>query len=322
MNTVPIPSRLIEFLEAHDHFYIFSHVEPDGDCIGSSLALGSFLRRKGKSITYVNPGPFDRPEISPLAPLFESSISAAQGAGIVVDCSTLDRLGSVASQVSHLELAVIDHHSSGEDFGHIRWINTSSPATGLMIQMVIMAMGEFPTLEEAEHIFFAFATDTGFFRHLNDTSSFSFSLVSDLVKAGVSPKEMFHRVNGGSSFEAKKHLGLLLGAMEEYSNKRIILVAETLQMTQIFGRKNRESDTFYQQCMTIGEVEVVALLREDEDGSITGGLRSRSFLDVGSLAAEMGGGGHQRAAGFRVSGPLEEVKKRLLGLLQEAMRLI
>lgn len=325
MKRIPIPAALLAAVSDTSSFFIVSHINPDGDCVCSSLALASFLRRLGKKTVLVNPGPFTRAEIKEYEPLFKSRIdpdtrsSHPEAAVIVVDCSTIDRIGPVAEDITGNTVIVIDHHSSGEDFGDVRFINESAPAVSLMIQELIEELGFEPTSEESDLLFYAFSTDTGFFRHLGADSSLSFEYVSRMVAAGASPKAVYSRISRGKNILSKRHLGLLLDKMESYENDKIVLVLETAEETKRFGRENRESDAFYQQVLAIESVEIIALLREDEPGTVNGGLRSKKFVDVGAIAQEFGGGGHQRAAGFLAKESLSETKRLLLPLLIGAL---
>jgi phosphoesterase RecJ-like protein len=326
MKYKPTPPKLLDFIRSYDSFFVVSHIEPDGDCICSSLALCHFLTRIGKTAYPINQGPFERKEIAEYSELFIPRITQKlrkrepNSGVIVLDCSTLDRIGDVGKDLAGLEISVIDHHTSGEVFGDIRFINPTSPATSLLVQQVIEDLGYQPDGEESELIFFAFATDTGFFRHIDKDSALSFEYISRLVAAGASPKSMYHRITGGKSLASKKHLGLLLQKAESVAEGKAVIVLETKEETAEYGRENRDSDAFYQHMLSVQGVEAVIILRENSDGAITGGLRSKGYLDVGELAATFGGGGHQRAAGFSVTAELSEVYDQILQSLIPALK--
>jgi len=313
-----IPDELINKISNHQSFFILSHSEPDGDCICSSLAFSSFLRRLGKKTALFNPGPFERKDIVQYAPLFKNRIETADLIGadnpavLIFDCSTLDRIGSLAQDIRSMPVYVIDHHTSGENFGTYSFIDSNSPSTTLIVQRIIEAFGEKPSPEEAELIMYGFCTDTGFFRHLDERSSEAFSLVSRLVSTGVSPKETYTKMNSGATLGGRKHLGMLLERCEDYAQGQVLLVWETQEETLAVGKKNRESDQLYQLLLGIEGVELVIALREESKKSCTGGLRSRKYFDAGELATKFGGGGHKRAAGFLFQGSLEEVKEAVL----------
>ncbi len=326
MKLQEVPQELINFIANHDTFFVIPHIEPDGDCVGSALALASMLKRLGKIVYTHSLGPFEKKEVERFETQFQGRIdqatlkAAKNPCALVVDCSTLDRIGALADDIVGLAAAVIDHHSSGVEFGDCRFINSSSPSTSLLVQQLIEAFGLSLSKEEAELIFFAFSTDTGFFRHLEAKSGESFKLVARLVDAGASPKQTFGNMNSGVSLESRLHLGKLLSRVEPYANGKILVSYEYLEETLDLGKKNRESDLLYQMLMGISGVEVVVSLREESKTTTTGGLRSRSFVDVGHVALQLGGGGHKHAAGFMAQEALKTVKAQVVALLEESIQ--
>lgn len=327
MTHVPIPETLIDLFRKEQVFVIVGHSEPDADCLCSILALASYLRRNGKTVYAVDVGPFLRPEIADLEPEFHATIPDDADSQwpdapvIVVDCSTIDRIGDVAGRLGRRRVAVIDHHTSGEPFGlpELRFINSSAPASALLIQQLISELGGELLAEEAQLLLLGFATDTGFFRHLEGGSALSFRFVADLVETGANPKTIYTSITGGKTWESKKHLGMLLSNMERHLNGRLILVSESRADTETWGRSNRETDIFYQQCLAIAGVDCVVTLREDSDTHCSGGIRTVSRIDAGRLAAEFGGGGHVRAAGFYVQGSLAELRDKIIARVSELL---
>lgn len=327
MQFKPVPRELLTFLDKYKSYYILSHIDPDGDCIGSSLAVGKFLERMGKDIRYFNPGPFGRREINEFEDMFsprlgEIDFRDGKDAGVIVlDCSTIDRIGKLADDIEGMEIAVIDHHSTGKTFGDVKFINPTAPSSSLLVQQVIEAMGEEPNREESEYIFFAFTTDTGFFRHLEDNTQVSFQMIAKLVENGASPRKIYQQISSGVSLASRKHLGLMLQRVESFFNGRLLYTWETYEDIARYGRPNRDSDTLYQQLMNVEDTEVLLVLREERQGFTTGSIRTARNIDAGRLAEEFGGGGHARAAGFSLEQPLEEcfpsIKDRIEELVSE-----
>lgn len=313
-----IPKEIIDTIKSHDSFFIVPHIEPDGDCVGSSLALAHFLKRTGKKVSLHNMGPFDRRDIVQYAPFYKNRITTSDLIGmnnplaIIVDCSTLDRIGDLALDIKRMPVLVIDHHSSGEQFGDFRFVNSTAPSTTMLIQQLIETMGQTPDQDEAELLFFGFCTDTGFFRHLDQNSSEVFPMIGRLIAQKISPKDMYARINSGASLAGRKHLGRLLNRAESYADGKVLVTWETYEETRSTGKQNRESDLLYQMLMGIEHVEVVANLREESPNSCTGGLRSRSWVDVGEIAQKLGGGGHKRASGFLLPQGLKATKEQVV----------
>lgn len=317
------PGELLSFVSSYQTYFLVGHVEPDGDCLASALALRSFLKRQGKDVRLLNEGPFFRPEIKPLEHHFETAIDskdlreAAEPAVVILDCSTPERVGVFADAIAPYPTAVIDHHASGNPYGDVTYVVSHSPATSILVQLVIEAVTGKPTEEEARLILFALATDTGFFRHLDIGSGPAFRATGRLVDAGASPKDTHLDMYGGKSIESRRLLGVVLARAEFLADGRAALAYETLKETEKYGRTNRDSETLYQLLMGTGECKVICLIREESPGSCTGSLRSRDDTDVAVAAQRFGGGGHRRAAGFLVQKPLAEVLQEMRALLEE-----
>lgn len=318
-----IPHELFTFFATYSTFFIIGHTEPDGDCIGSQISLARFLSRIGKTVHLCSPGPFRRPEIIEYMPLFtpriEPGLKTTGSAAIVVDCSTLERIGSLSEDIRDLPVAVIDHHSAGSAFGDVRYIDASAPAVALLVLRLIETMGYVPEPEEARLILFGIATDTGFFRHLQIGTSGVFEAIARLVERGTSTREVHTMIYGNRSFESRKLLGTLLARSELHFDGKLILTWETLDETRRYGIENRDSDTLYQLLQAVSGCEIVVLLREEFPGEGTdtpicsAGLRSRSDrYDVGEVSRSFGGGGHRQAAGFTKAEQLDTVRTELL----------
>lgn len=314
MQRKPVPEELLRFLRDYDHFHVLGHVEPDGDCIGSQIGLSLFLNRLGKSTSLVSPGPFERTEVRHFSSRFASQLEPKAGeqeAIVIVDCSTLDRIGELAEQIDGRPVAVIDHHATGEIFGDVRYIDASIPATTLLVQGTIEALRETPSKDEAEMLFFGLATDTGFFRFLDSRSGDVFRAASRLVSAGASPRDTSALISSGRTFASRKLIGRLLNRATAYADGRFILTYMTAQERLEFGKENRDSDALYSLLLSIEGCEVIAFLREESETACKGSLRASGDIDVGEVASHLGGGGHQKASGFlnrdSLNGTIENV---------------
>ncbi len=317
MSTPEIPACLRDFFAGHDNFLLMSHTEPDGDAIGSQLALASFLRRIGKRAGLFSPGPFRRPEIMQWKPLFQERIPASErgsgSAAVILDCSTGERIGEgLASDIEGLPAAVIDHHASGEVFGNCRFVEPTAPSVTYLVLLLIEALGHSPDLEEARFILFGLCTDTGFFRHLGPGSREVFRAVARLTEAGASTQEVHRMVYGGRTLPARHLLGRLLERTEAHFGGRLLLTVETLRDKAQLGIESRDSDMLFQLLQSVSGCEAVALIREEEPGQSSVGLRSRNPVDVGSFARDHGGGGHRNAAGYNRAGDAASVRNELL----------
>lgn len=314
---VPVPPGLIDFIKTGGKFLVAGHKEPDGDCVGSSLALCSVLRRLGKEAIPCSAGPFKRTEIKPFETLFTNAPSEEERRGaraIVVDCSSADRTGDMETYLKGLPLALIDHHSAGVQPGEktVLFLDPDAPSVTFMILALIEALGLSPSREEAEQLFFGLCTDTGFFRHVDEAGAETFSYAYRLIRAGANPKKAFNAINGGKSFNSRILLGIQLSRAEEYFDGKLIYTSEEYEETQRFGLEGRDSDSLYQLLLSAANVEAIVVVRQETPEKCTVGLRSRDYVDVAAVAADFGGGGHKNAAGFAAAARIAELKPKIL----------
>ena len=320
------PEEVVAFLESHDRFLVFGHIEPDGDCVASQLALSSFLKRRGKRVSLFSEGPFDRPEIKPYENGFRTRIEASDLEGspvaVILDCSTPDRIGAMGRGIEGLPVLVIDHHASGEVFGNVRWVIPQAPSVTFLIQRLIEEYPDKPTAEEAQLLLFGLARDTGFFRHLVENSGFVFQAVARLVDGGASPRNTYRMIHSGWEFSKAKLLALSIQRVEQVLGGRVLMTYQTQEDLRSLGSKAaRGSDEVYRILQAVQGVEVVAFIQEEEQGRCSVGLRSNGRLDVGTLARSLGGGGHTLAAGYSapgsIAGTTEQLLQSLTSLLGE-----
>ena len=300
-----------KLIDSYKSFDIIGHKEPDGDCLGSQLALYYHLSRAGKNATLYSPGPFFRNEVNAVAQMFIQELPAQadpESLVIVLDCSSPDRLGNMAPIIDGRELLVIDHHSTGKPFSTDKtYIDPKSPSTTLLVQEILEESGLDFDRDTAYWLFFGFCTDTGFFRHLEQGNAAHFAAASRLLVHDISPRDVFMEMYGGKLPESRQLIGRIL-AGAEFSGPLCICV-ETLEMGG--GSAIRDSDSLYQLLLTTKGIEIIIYLREEEDGSVSGGIRTREKIDAGLLAKQFGGGGHARAAGLSWDGTIGDLKEKI-----------
>jgi len=322
MTPLPVPDALIDFLRRGTKFIIAGHKEPDGDCVGSQLALCSALARLGKRALPCSAGPFKRPEIKAYADRFTAQPDEDQRSGarvIIMDCSSPDRTGDLAPYLAGLPLAVIDHHASGANFGDVFFMDPQAPSVTFMTLAVLEALNLTPSREEAELLFFGLCTDTGFFRHVDSGGGPVFEYAARMVRAGASPKEAFQRIHGGKNLDSRILMGLVLSRSQAHFGGKLLISHETLEDTERFGIQGRDSDSLYQLLQAVEGVQAVALIRQETPATCTVGLRSREGVDVSVIAARFGGGGHRQAAGLNAPGSIDSIRAGLLAAFAEVL---
>jgi bifunctional oligoribonuclease and PAP phosphatase NrnA len=321
-DDILVPESIVMFLQKHDYFVLAGHMEPDGDCTGSMLALKHYLGRIGKDAGCYCVGPFNRPEILRWAYRFESeysppAVDTRRRAAIILDCSTPERIGSLQDDIRGLPTAVIDHHASGTTFGDTRFVDPTAPSVTYLIQRIIETMTGSVDRDEAEYLLFGLCTDTGFFRHVDTHGERVLTAAGRLTRAGTSLNNIHRLIYGGRPIGTRLLLGRLLSRTRVYFGGAVLFTYETISDIDEFGVSARDSDTLYQLLQgTIG-CRAVALFRDEEPGRLSVGLRSNDDLDVGSIAKAFGGGGHAKAAGFEYEGLRETLEENLLRAFEE-----
>ncbi len=310
------PRELLTFFNEFDTYLIAGHREPDGDCVGSALALASWLERRGKKIVLVSAGPFKRPEIKQYESLFIPSVDLSGCDGktalVILDCSGIDRMGDASLGLEHLPRSIIDHHATNEGNSPADFIESSASSTTVLVQSLIETFGDTPTAAEAGFLLFGLCTDTGFFRHLDHGGALTLSAASRLLFAGASPKKTFAHINGGKSFGSRILISRILSRLTPCYGGGLMVAWENLADTAEFGLEGRDSDTLYQLIQSISGVEAIIIIRQESPDNCTVGFRSLDRIDVSRVAAQFGGGGHRQASGLSTPGTISEILPRLI----------
>jgi phosphoesterase RecJ-like protein len=307
-------------------FLLAGHREPDGDCVGSQLALASALRRLGKEAIPCSAGPFTRTEIKPYASAYITRPGDAEREGarvIILDCGSPDRLGDLEPLLQGLPTAIVDHHAVGVfaaagDSHPLRYLNPDAPATAFLVLEIFDALGLDLNVEEAELLFFALAMDTGYFRHVDQGGAETFSCAARLIRSGANPKKAYQAIYGGKTLDSRILIGKILSGAQSWYGGKLILCAESLEDNRRYGLEGRDSDSFYQLLQTVEGAEVAIVIRQESPEKCTLGFRSRDAVDVAAVAARFGGGGHKNAAGLSIAGTIEDLRPKII----EAFRTI
>jgi phosphoesterase RecJ-like protein len=314
-----VPEYLVQFIRTGTDFIIAGHKEPDGDCVGSQLALRSLLLRLGKKAVVCSAGPFNRTEIKDYADQFIDIGAKEENSNskvIIVDCSGMERTGKLQKLLEKYPCAVIDHH---EAFSHLPstpdspvYVETDSPSCTLLIEKLINSLGFEPTKEEAELLLFGLCTDTGFFRHLTENNANVFEAAARMIRCGASPKKTYQNMNGGKNLNSRILMGHILSRTEAYFDGRLLISYETLEEFNVFGYEARDSDSLNKMLQSIEGVEATVIIRHEYENNCTVSLRSADKIDVAQIASSLGGGGHRNASGLTMQGNISSVKQIII----------
>jgi len=303
-------------------FFLASHVYPDGDAIGSILALGETLMLSGKEILLFNEGPIPD-SLSSLKGIGEIAKDfnqeSAFDAFLILDCGNLDRVGRISSHLSKLRpLINIDHHESNSRFGDLNLVDANSSSVGEIVYRLIKTAHLPMNLNVAENIFVAVQTDTGSFKYENTTRE-AFNIAGEMLGWGVSPWKISRKVMDEYTLNRLRLLESSLKTLELYHEGNVGLITITKQMLLKAKADNFDSERFVNYPRFITGVEIAALIREIGKNCYKFSLRSNDQVNMADLASYFGGGGHPRAAAFTREGSLESVKQEFLNKTLELL---
>lgn len=314
--------EVAERIHSGRNFLITSHRNPDGDALGSGLALQGLIRKLGKSARVVVRDGFGKPlynipgahEVT-ISDVLPPDYPGAYDAVFTMECPEVERTGY---PVLPGPVVNIDHHLGNRMYGEINYLDVEAPSVGEMVMQLNRHHLRLPLDRDiATAMYVSLSTDTGFFRYHNTTLR-AFEAAEELVRAGAVPGDVNLWINESVPRGAIQLLGLCLTTLELHAGGRIA----TLELPQRFfmeaGATPEDTEGIVNYGRMIEGVLVSALLKEGENGSTRVSLRAKPGVDVQKVAAVFGGGGHAAASGCTIPMPLAEAKQALLALLANA----
>ena len=318
-TTRPEIQRIVEAVRTRQRFVLSSHSRPDGDSIGSQLAMAYALRAMGKEATVVNADPAPAPLMGfpgvpdiRIAPSVEGEFDAA----IIMECGDLKRTG--VSGTERFFVINIDHHPGNSGYGQINWFDASAAACAEMVYDVVRGLGVPLTKEIATHVYLAILTDTGSF-HYSSISPRTFDICRACVEAGVDPVLVARNVYDSNNMGRLKLFGAVLGAMQIDQTGRIAIVYVDHEMARAAGGTYEDTEGLVNLPLTVKEIEAVVFFKQEKGDEYRVSLRSKGEVDIGVIAKAYGGGGHKNAAGCTITGPIEELQKALVEKVEGAI---
>lgn len=313
--------QVAERIRSGRNFLITSHRNPDGDAIGSSLALQGILRKMGKTATVVVRDPFGKPLRSIprsdevlVADRLPADYPGAYDALFTMECPDHQRTGFA---VLPGPVVNIDHHSGNTLYGEVNYVDLEAPAVGEMVLQINRLLRVPIDKDIAIAAYVSLASDTGFFRYTN-TNMRAFDAARELVQAGVEPGQVSLWINESIPPSAIKLLGLCLSTLQVTPDGKIALLEMPKRFLEQSGASPEDAEGIVNYGRAIDGVVVSVLLKES-DGGVRVSMRAKPGLDVYAVACMFGGGGHKAAAGCFVPLPLEQAKAKLLAILQAAV---
>ena len=319
---------LADVIHAHERFVLTSHVRPDADAIGSEMGMKGLLESLGKSVTIVNPSAtpdhlkFLDPDqvVQKLGADVKSKIVQATDVHMILDTSAWQQLADVRGilEKTGAKKVVIDHHVSSDDLGASEFKDVDAAATGVLVAELVQFLNVTPTVEMADSLFCAIATDTGWYRFPN-TDSRTMRTAAWLIEQGAQPHRLYQQLYERSSLARLKLHGRVLERIEVECDGRL---AHTYVLRADFaesGAHPSDTEDLVNECLTVDGTECAVIIVEQQSRQAKVSFRSRSDLDVAAVAEQFGGGGHKKASGAMLPGPLFAARDTVLKTLRDSL---
>lgn len=306
-------------LRERHSFVLTSHARPDGDAIGSQLALAFALRALGKTVRLVNRDPVPAPyrAFAGIADLeFATEVTGAADAVVTLECSDLSRPGLAG--LERYFVINVDHHLGNEMYGQVNWFDGSAASCTEMVADIVDALGVAWTQEIAQHLYLGVATDTGSFRH-GPISGRTFELCRRITETGVDTTALSRQIFDSFGIGRVKITGAMICKMELHHDNRLAVLEFDDALLAECGATVDDTEGLVNLPLGASEVLAVALFKLQSDGTCRVSLRSKPAVDVRSVAAMWNGGGHKNAAGCTLSGPLADVRPAVIAALGRAI---
>jgi phosphoesterase RecJ-like protein len=310
--------RIADEIRRRQRFVLSSHVRPDGDAIGSQLAMAFALWQLGKDVRLVNGDAPPHPlMVFPgVARIEVASRSDDPGdAVIVMECGDLSRTGVEGFERGFV--INIDHHLGNTGYGALNWFDASAAACGEMVFDLVHELGVTLTPEIATHVYIAILTDTGSFHH-SSISARTFDICRQCVEAGIDPPAIAGAVFDSNNLGRLKLFGAVLSRMELDATGRVATVYVDQKLARECGGTYDDTEGIVNLPLTVKAIEAVAFFKEAGPGDWRVSMRSKGEVDVNAIAREFGGGGHKNASGCSAKGTFDGLKSLFEGkLLQQ-----
>ena len=315
--------KVMEVIRRHRRFSVTSHINPEGDALGSAIGLGLLLKRLGKQVVLAQDG-----GIPPSLKFLPGSLPGIGGPGrkisaevsFICDVPVLSRIGSIQKVIQQVPLVVcIDHHVSNQRFADINWVDPHAAAVGEMIYRLYKVFRLKPRKEEALCLYTSLVSDTGSFRYMNTTPAVH-EIAAELIKAGVSPLKVSQNLYETHSVTDLKFLGTVLRSMRHSPDGRVAWLEIPWVLFRASKAKPEVIDEIVNYPRSVRSAEVAFVMRETPDRKkVRVSLRSKGRIDVNQIARHFNGGGHMAASGCVIEGSLSQARNRLLKVTQQAI---
>jgi bifunctional oligoribonuclease and PAP phosphatase NrnA len=305
--------RLVEHIRAGQRFFLSSHQRPDGDAVGSAMAMALTLREMGKSATVVVDAPLPHflqpfPHVGDI--VIAQTVDEARDGSLIMECSSLERTG--VSGLDRSPLLNVDHHLGNTRYGALNWIDESAAACSELVFTLIETLGVPMTPAIATHIYLGLLTDTGSF-HFSHITPRSFDIARQCMEAGADPQWIARTHYDNSTLARVKIFGAVLNGMRLDPSGRVALLTTTKDLLATTGGSYDDTDGIINFPLSVKDIQAVAFFKQVSSHDWRVSMRSKGDVDVAAIARAHGGGGHKNAAGCSAHGELAALQERFLG---------
>lgn len=317
-----------ELVRTKQHFVLSTHVNPDGDGLGSEVALGLYLKARGKDVVVFNDGPAPHNfaflekllTLEAFTPERAEAVFARAEVLVVLDMQNRERLGRVAPFVDRpgLMTVILDHHVGDAAFGQLNVVVPEKAATGELIYDYLKLDPERFTRPMADALYAALVTDTGSFRHSN-TDSDVHLMAAHLLSLGVQSAVVQAEINRQRHMDRLRFVGQLLQDLKSSADGSIAWFEVTPELFARYHVDGSDTEGLVDFPRTVPGVEAVMMLTDLGDNRVKVSMRSSGRVDVNKVAQALGGGGHKFAAGITLTGALEDARRTMLASLEAAV---
>jgi phosphoesterase RecJ-like protein len=322
--------NILDLMRGSQRVLITSHRDPDGDSVGSQLALAELVESWGKSCRIINQGdlpnkyafldPSGKIENVEILPEEQKDVVPASDLVLVLDCTSLKRVGEVEKFIpSASPLVNIDHHPDNEHFGSFNYVDVQASAAGEIVfdLLQISQFGITPAV--ANQLYAAILSDTGRFKFSN-TSPGCLRVCAELVAAGADPKLVTNQIYFNHSLSFLRLLGSILSRPQILNGGRICVMTLKQSLLTQLSIEPKEVEGVVDYSLFLKGVEIGLLFTEKESERTKVNLRSQNQFDVSKIARTFGGGGHRNAAGCTINQHLEKTKSIILEKIQKTLK--
>lgn len=315
-------NKVMEVIEHNDNFLIASHIDPEGDSIGSQLALAYLLLAKNKKFAIINHSPV--PPQYEFLPLFEQIKKPASrfkaDVALILDCPEMKRIGDVERAIKGIPLTVnIDHHISNKRFADINWVEPHASCAAEMVYKIYQGLKVKINKDIALCLYVGILVDTGSF-HYSNTTSYTHRLAAQLINFGINPAQVYNKLYENMTNADLALLTFVLNTVKVDPSGKIAWIKLSQDMLKKSKAGIKETEYLIAYIRALKGVKVALFFKESEEkNKVKVSLRSQGDVDVNKIAQFFGGGGHKAASGMTIRASLAKAEKIVIAQIKKML---